>query len=664
MNKNIIRIISTLIIIASVLFINAFADEATTHIYNNDDDFKYAVSDDYIWIATSKNIKIMDPLLEKVLTSFEISHDAEHIAAYGNSIYIHYYEDSEQYIAIYDVDGNTVDSVNLDPEMNITYFEVEGQYIFIMAGNSDFDDEHNIQNSMIIIDTNDNSISLFGDENAYSAFAVNRDTLAVYNFYESTISFYNIRTGEFTGEHYLEYASYFDMTDDGSLFILGSDEAAENGRVYLADVESGKLSIIYSADSVTAGLRAGNGYLYTKGSEHRLYAIPATVPETDENVLTIGCFIQVPDNYQNIEEAFKLTEKALPGITFEFIVYDNEEAMLTDAMAGESGIDIYFIPDFALLNAANLYRAGAICDLRDIPAVMENYGQLIDITEIMSCDGAVVAVPQTMIPTAVEVNLPLFEEYGLSVPRFDWTWQDFFELAAQVEQLREEGCDVFLVHDAYEPIPVHQYVITGLYDGRLDLDTEEFRYVMENWKYYIDCGVIMPAYEAGSVFSIPENALLYAGEVGHVNFTAKTNSGEAAYVLLPGYGTAGNTLVRRELVCMSSRAQNPEAAAVFMANCIDISIYSDELFYENEGNLLADFSVLETVREESRYPMSYPTTENSLIWRELMESGIYDWHNMPFEIFFDWYIEYINGEISIDEYIFKSQERIDMVLGE
>lgn len=657
------------IMLISVFAVAALAENADTIEYKNDGDFKYAVSGDKVWIITDGSVKILDEKLENELGAFEIAQKCEHVAADGDRLYIHYYEGDGQRIAVYGADGAQADTLDIDPALEVVYFDVEGERLIVMTADGDETEELYISGSIYVIDINDGSMTQVGEDEIYSAFAVNGDELAAYDEYDQTLYFFSLSTGELKSEHFLDYAGYLELTDDGSLFVTGTDTTADNGKIYYADMETDSRSLAFNADCRVAGLRAGAGYLYTRESDYRtdgvyrLFAVPAAIPESNGNVLGIGCLFNIPGD-SNIEAALRLTEKDIPGIEFEFTVYDDTEKMAAAMMTGEDGCDIYFMPGWQTFNAQTVYRAGATFDLREIPAVMENYGRLIDITGLMSCDGAIVAVPWLLNPTAVEVNLALFEEYGLSVPQFDWTWEDFFELAEQTEQLREEGCDIVLVYDQYDTIPVHQYMAEGLYKGNVDLDTERFRYIMENWKRYTGSGTIVSGLESGSVYEMPENALLFVGEIGHTTLIEATNSGNGTFVMLPDGGDGGGVIVRCETVCMISRANNPDAAAVFMANCIAPEVYSDELFYENNGNLLADFEILEAVKAESAHPDNFPTTENSLLWREIMVNGVYDAEYIPPEILYDWYEAYLNGEILIDEYIFKSQERVDMYLNE
>lgn len=664
----------TLLMIAVIMLISIFisaapAEEEQAIIYNNDGDFKYAVSDDTVWIVTGSSVKLLDEKLENELGAFEIAHACEHVAAYEDRLYIHYYEGEGQLVAAYDRDGVPAGTISLAPELNIVYFEAEGDRLIVMAVSGDEPEEHFSSGSIYVININDGSMTQVGEDEIYSAFAVNGDDLAAYDTYAQTLYFFSLSSGEMKRERFVDYAWYLELTDDGSLFVIGTDIAADHGKIYYADLETGKRNIAYTADCTIAGLRAGAQYLYTKEADYRtdgvyrLYAVPAALSQDEGTVLRFGCFGFIPD-CENIEAALGLTEADIPGVEFEFIVYNGTDTMATAIMSGEDKCDIYFMLDWPTFNAETLYRAGATRDLREIPAVMENYGQLIDITHIMSCEDAIIAVPETLYTTAVEVNLPLFEEYGLAVPRFDWTWEEFFDLAAQVERLREEGHDIILVQDSYDSIPLHQYIATGMYNGEVDLDTERFRYIVENWKQYLNSGTIKSGFDEIYAFELSENAMLYIGEIGHVNMAQDTNNGNATIVLLPGGSGEAGAIVRRETVCMSVHAPNPEAAAIFMANCIDAEVYSDELFYENHGNLLADFEILDAVRSETKYPDHFPTTENSLLWRELLANGIYDAEYMPPEIFYEWYVAYLNDEISIDEYVFRSQERIDMVQGE
>ena len=163
-----------------------------------------------------------------------------------------------------------------------------------------------------------------------------------------------------------------------------------------------------------------------------------------ETVLTIGVYSgsywNTPNGncYQILDEAIAVFEESHPGVKVEYVsgipAEDYSEWLAGQIMMGTEP-DLYFVlpEDFNLL-----VSSGALAQLDEQIAADPEFDTVIYYEPCLhsgQSDGKQYALPHESVPTIMFVNKTLLETNGISMPDNDWTWEDFYNICAQITNL-------------------------------------------------------------------------------------------------------------------------------------------------------------------------------------------------------------------------------------
>lgn len=119
-------------------------------------------------------------------------------------------------------------------------------------------------------------------------------------------------------------------------------------------------------------------------------------------------------------------------IEYESITANYRERLLTSIVAGSP-------PDVALLDNGSYGAASFIARglLVNVAAYLDRIGvdtsaYYGEVLEIFRRPGGLYAFPKDFNPIVVYLNTRLFADYGIPLPDYDWTWQDFLRIARQL----------------------------------------------------------------------------------------------------------------------------------------------------------------------------------------------------------------------------------------
>ena len=122
--------------------------------------------------------------------------------------------------------------------------------------------------------------------------------------------------------------------------------------------------------------------------------------------------------------------EAYPNITVEFVTIDQptwDEGLTTLAATG-SLPDVFGV--FSVTNAIMNQWALDVTEFAEMdPDVKEIYPSMLDISRI---DGKLYSMPWVMFPQLVFVNKTLFEKYNEPLPSYDWTIDEFIDIATRI----------------------------------------------------------------------------------------------------------------------------------------------------------------------------------------------------------------------------------------
>jgi len=169
-----------------------------------------------------------------------------------------------------------------------------------------------------------------------------------------------------------------------------------------------------------------------------------------ETVLTIGVYSgsywNTPNGncYQILDDAITLFEESHPGVKVEYVsgipADDYSEWLAGQIMMGTEP-DLYFVlpEDFDLL-----VSSGALAQLDERIAGDPEFDTAVYYEPCLrsgQSEGRQYALPHESVPTIMFVNKTLLETNGIAMPDNDWTWEDFYNICAQVTNvdLRQYG---------------------------------------------------------------------------------------------------------------------------------------------------------------------------------------------------------------------------------
>lgn len=160
-----------------------------------------------------------------------------------------------------------------------------------------------------------------------------------------------------------------------------------------------------------------------------------------ETVLTIGVYSgsywNTPNGncYQILDDAIAMFEQSHPGVKVEYVSGIPAGAYsewLTKQILKGTEPDLYFVlpEDFDLL-----VSSGALAQLDERIAADPEFDTALYYEACLHSGqfkGNQYALPHESVPTIMFVNKTLLEANGIEMPDNDWTWDDFYNICAQI----------------------------------------------------------------------------------------------------------------------------------------------------------------------------------------------------------------------------------------
>ena len=160
-----------------------------------------------------------------------------------------------------------------------------------------------------------------------------------------------------------------------------------------------------------------------------------------ETVLTIGVYSgsywNTPNGncYQILDDAIAMFEQSHPGVKVEYVSGIPAGAYsewLTEQILKGTEPDLYFVlpEDFDLL-----VSSGALAQLDERIAADPEFDTALYYEACLHSGqfkGSQYALPHESVPTIMFVNKTLLEANGIEMPDNDWTWDDFYNICAQI----------------------------------------------------------------------------------------------------------------------------------------------------------------------------------------------------------------------------------------
>ncbi|MCL1854141.1 MAG: extracellular solute-binding protein [Clostridia bacterium] len=148
-----------------------------------------------------------------------------------------------------------------------------------------------------------------------------------------------------------------------------------------------------------------------------------------EATLTMGSWR--PDDSVQMNELLAAYKEIAPDVTisFEPTINVDYNATLRLQLDSGTGPDLFTTRSFA--NGLDLYKAGFLADLTDVPGITENF--IENNRAPWSDDGTTYSLPFAAVSHGVYYNIDIFKANNLTVPA---TWEDFM---AVCQTLKDAG---------------------------------------------------------------------------------------------------------------------------------------------------------------------------------------------------------------------------------
>lgn len=166
-------------------------------------------------------------------------------------------------------------------------------------------------------------------------------------------------------------------------------------------------------------------------------AVAEMAPMTDKEItLTYACWGQGEAGEPEVLEALmKQFEEAHPNINVEFVSIDQgtwNEALTNLAATGNLP-DVFWA--FSITGAvANEWALDLTEFYENDPDVKEMFPDIVTSTRI---GGRNYCYPTVMFPHIMFMNKTLFDKYNVALPSYDWTVEEYFELAEELSHPEE-----------------------------------------------------------------------------------------------------------------------------------------------------------------------------------------------------------------------------------
>lgn len=396
-------------------------------------------------------------------------------------------------------------------------------------------------------------------------------------------------------------------------------------------------------------IRAYNGTLYAwDTSVKRLLAIDVSENRSaGKTVLTIVNNNSFRDAFDPAMGKFLLRH---PDVEIRDVAMTPDQYR-TALLAGESGIDILLESSGTMWQLAG---AGALAPLSDESSIIEalSMAEWMPYEEIYSTGGKLYGLPGFVMYDMWKVDADLSRQAGFAMPDYPFTWHDVY-VAAETAGLGRPGKPVLMYDYTGNPNVLYNYVMTQAQkQGTLNFDTPGFREDMEAYRQMVAQGIIV-LYEGGETpETVPAVVSAFADISDQTVPTPTVNGMEIAMMQSYGY-------------CINVRSPNRELAVELLAEFAKPENQYQAEYGNQDTMLLKDIEPYSRAHyDDPQYYMTRYTPKMEQL-RKFTEGKWITWNMRlhPKDILSqtDALPRYLEGAITIDEFIRVIQDRADMI---
>jgi multiple sugar transport system substrate-binding protein len=172
-------------------------------------------------------------------------------------------------------------------------------------------------------------------------------------------------------------------------------------------------------------------------------------------------------------------QKAHTGTTVEITGYTGDSAgftKVTQAVRGGNSVDLFRIPSDTL---PLLVKQGLVTPIDSYLTADDKADIYPNLLEAFTFNGKMYAWPLWVPPVGMYLNLDIFKERGVEIPKDDWTYDQFVEIAKKLTFTRSNGTKVYGYTGAVDPDIVNTWpIIMG--DGGTPLSADHKKYTFNS----------------------------------------------------------------------------------------------------------------------------------------------------------------------------------------
>lgn len=177
--------------------------------------------------------------------------------------------------------------------------------------------------------------------------------------------------------------------------------------------------------------------LYVSAQSGQVFAYPIAPPTEDyydDKLVIAEAYSQLDPTF---ERAVRLFQQKYPDMDVcvrnDLDSYDMGIAL----ESGKPGYDLMVWEGMSWKPGQILAQQGAVLNLAEVAEIVALLPEYLDMFDSFRTGDTLYAVPIQFYATTWQINGTLLDKMGLELPRFDWTWAEFFNLAERVRQYNE-----------------------------------------------------------------------------------------------------------------------------------------------------------------------------------------------------------------------------------
>lgn len=659
-----------LVLACSVMICSASLSEGADILLDFEHPFQYAVDNDCLWIKEQSRISQYSTEGE-LMNLFDLD-SIEHIASSQGRLYAQCNSDGISCIMELTCESTPHRTWELPQNIELQHMEITNDNILFLAveegteaGHSYHCTEHKKLYILNMLTGSVKKMHINGrDDSSITSFATDGKLVyAIDSTYNELITI-NIVDGSIkarTSVAPFEYICY----DRNTCSVFGLFTDSLGTSLIQIDPQNGEFFVAYTLNSEYeyAGLRGNESGLYVGNyTDYNLLNIDTRgleFPQKDESIYFINSVESL--NSPRLAKATENLIKDYPGFK---VVFRNigEPHLLVEAISSDdSKCDIVAMQEHSGVLSRSMLLSGAICDLNTYADIVASLDGWINLDSTFLLAGKRFGLPQDLIPYFWYVNEELFSKLQLSIPDDGWTWNDFFTLCNEVEQLNQtQEIHYYVLADDAWPYLLRQFYINrvNIEEKKAYFNTPEFRSLISSWKNAVDSKVILLSNENEQIGSYNDVTLLGVSPgqyayLGNYKFVCPPLlEGSSLYPIQTVTLVLGcNSTKKDETARFLSYYVSPEFVAL-LDPCYQGVLLNDMTYYYNN---FPDYDKEMLI-----------SSENSEYWIRLLEHSSQEHYAGAGYVAHSYNLltQYMNEDLELNDFILELQNATDVALGQ